>query len=149
MFPLCPRASLLQICSKVCGNPASCLHRPCDNYELLQARVFVSNSLILQIIIDHRCLAKTLFEVFSFLSFFPPVFFFALAVNRGHLPGKPPRWRASPFLNSRRSFCILDRLMSFHPVWWRGGRRKLSQAVQLGCGATCCIPPVALVIWSV
>lgn len=55
--PLCLRAVLFQICTKVCVNPACSLHRSGDNYELLQARLFVSNSLILRIIIDHRCLA--------------------------------------------------------------------------------------------
>lgn len=138
---------LLHICSKACGNPASSLHHPCENYELLQPRVFVSNSLILQIIIDYRCLAKSVFEVFSFLSFYPSPSLL-LQWTKVICPASP-RWRASPFLNSRRSFCISNRLMSFHPVWWRGRHRKRSQAVQLGCGATCCIPPVALVIWSV
>lgn len=87
--PLRPRAALLQICTEVCVNPASSLHPSRDNYELLQARLFVSNSLILWIIIDHRCLAGV-FLKFSPSSLFSPVFFFALAVNRGHLPSKPP-----------------------------------------------------------
>lgn len=93
--PLCLQAVLLYIWGKVCGNPARSLHCPCDNYELLQARVFVSNSLILRIIIDHRCLAKSVFEVFSLLSFFPSSSL--LWQWTEVICPASPHWRASPF----------------------------------------------------
>lgn len=144
--PLYPRA-VLHICSQACGNPASSLHHPCDNYELLQARVFVSNSLILLIIIDHRCLPM-------FLKFSPSsIFFFCLLRCFSSEPRssaqQAPAGELPLFLIPGVPSVSQTGRCSFHPVWWRGRHRKHSQAVQLGYGATCCIPPVALVIWSV